>query len=62
MCSNYEAQLQAVQEDLKNTKKESKRLERLVTHEQQAAENALKYQIQLEEALKVSAEEAQTEV
>lgn len=62
MCSNYEAQLQTAQEEMKASITDNKRLERLLANERQAMEKALKYQSQLEETLKASAEEAQTQV
>ena len=62
MCSNYEAQLQTSQEDVKTCSSENKRLERLLASERQATEKSLKYQSQLEETLKASAEETETQV
>ncbi|KAL8599973.1 hypothetical protein ACOMHN_038972 [Nucella lapillus] len=62
MCSNYEAQLQTAQEDVKTAANETKRLERLLVSEQQATQRSLTYQTQLEEALKDSAEEAESQV
>ena len=62
MCSNYEAQLQTAQEDTKTSGSENKRLERLLVSERQATEKSLKYQSQLEETLKASAEETETQV
>lgn len=62
MCSNYEAQLQTVQEELKATKTELKRAERSLGTEQQTNRNLLKYQSELEEALKNAAEDAQSQV
>ncbi|KAK7487813.1 hypothetical protein BaRGS_00020954 [Batillaria attramentaria] len=61
MCSNYEAQLQTAQEDLKTATSDNKRLERLLSSERQATEKSLKYQSQLEETLKASAEESQSQ-
>lgn len=62
MCSNYEAQLQTVQEELKMVKTEMKRVERSLATEQQTNKNLLKYQAELEEALKNAAEDAQSQV
>ncbi|XP_076452768.1 rab GTPase-binding effector protein 1-like isoform X2 [Babylonia areolata] len=62
MCSNYEAQLQTAQEDLKMASSENKRLERLVASEQQATHKSLAYQSQLEETLKASAQETDTQM
>lgn len=61
MCSNYEAQLQTAQEELKTASSDTKRLERLLASERQATEKSLKYQSQLEETLQTSAEESQTQ-
>ncbi|XP_059165915.1 rab GTPase-binding effector protein 1-like isoform X2 [Physella acuta] len=62
MCSNYEAQLQTVQEELKMVKTEMKRVERSLATEQQTNKNLLKYQTELEEALKNAAEDAQSQI
>lgn len=62
MCSNYETQLQTAQEELKSASLENKRTERLLANERQATENALKYQSHLEEMMKTSADETQSQV
>ena len=62
MCSNYEAQLQTAQENVKTCGSENKRLERMLASERQATEKSLKYQSQLEETLKAAAEETETQV
>ncbi|XP_005107498.1 rab GTPase-binding effector protein 1 isoform X2 [Aplysia californica] len=62
MCSNYEAQLQTVQEELKNSSSELKKTERSLASEQQTNKNLLKYQSELEEALKNAAEDAQSQI
>ncbi|XP_070204148.1 rab GTPase-binding effector protein 1-like isoform X2 [Littorina saxatilis] len=62
MCSNYEAQLQTAQEDVRNAGNENKRLERLLVSERQATEKSLTYQSQLEETLKASAEESEAQI
>ncbi|GFO20972.1 Rab GTPase-binding effector protein 1 [Plakobranchus ocellatus] len=61
MCSNYEAQLQTVQEKMKEAQTELKRTQKALTTEQQTSQNLLKYQGELENALKTKAEEAQTQ-
>ncbi|KAK6190582.1 hypothetical protein SNE40_002416 [Patella caerulea] len=58
MCSNYEAQLQTVQEELKESKSEAQKLDRHLKIEKTAVENQRKYQLELEEAIKDKAEEA----
>ncbi|RUS84817.1 hypothetical protein EGW08_007432 [Elysia chlorotica] len=62
MCSNYEAQLQAVQEKMKDGQAELKRCQRALASEQQTSQRLLEYQAELEEALKSKAEEAQTQI
>ncbi|CAG5124695.1 unnamed protein product, partial [Candidula unifasciata] len=62
MCSNYEVQLQTIQEELKAAKSELIRLERAYSSEQQTNKNLLKYQSELEEALKNAAEDAQSQI
>ncbi|KAH9515131.1 hypothetical protein Btru_019283 [Bulinus truncatus] len=62
MCKNYESQLQTVQEELKTVRTELKRSERSLTTEQMTNKNLLKYQSELEESLKTSAEEAQSQI
>ncbi|KAK0068772.1 rab GTPase-binding effector protein 1 isoform X2 [Biomphalaria pfeifferi] len=62
MCKNYESQLQTVQEELKNVKTEIKHTERSLASEQRTNKNLLKYQTELEEALKNAAEDAQSQI
>ncbi|XP_055861361.1 rab GTPase-binding effector protein 1-like isoform X1 [Biomphalaria glabrata] len=62
MCKNYESQLQTVQEELKNVKTEIKHTERSLASEQMTNKNLLKYQTELEEALKNAAEDAQSQI
>ncbi|BFZ04743.1 hypothetical protein BsWGS_07781 [Bradybaena similaris] len=62
MCSNYEVQLQTIQEELKLAKTELIRVERSFATEQQTNKNLLKYQSELEEALKNAAEDAQSQI
>ena len=62
MCSNYEAQLQTVQEKMKDGQSELKRSQKALAKEQQTSQNLLKYQAELEDALKTKAEEAQAQV
>ncbi|GFR74029.1 rab GTPase-binding effector protein 1-like [Elysia marginata] len=62
MCSNYEAQLQSVQEKMKEGQAELKRSQKALATEQQTSQNLLKYQAELEDALKTKAEEANTQI
>lgn len=62
MCTNYETQLQTVQEELKAATTEAARLDRQLNSEKQALTNITKYQTELEEALKESSEEAEKQV
>ena len=62
MCSNYEAQLQAVQEKMKEGQSELKRSQKALATEQQTSQNLLKYQAELEDALKNKAEDANAQV
>ncbi|XP_046374469.1 rab GTPase-binding effector protein 1-like isoform X1 [Haliotis rufescens] len=62
MCTNYETQLQTVQEELKAATTEAARLDRQLNSEKQALTNITKYQTELEEALKESSEEAEKQI
>lgn len=62
MCSNYEAQLQSVQEELKDNTTKAQTLDRQLKSERQASTNQLKYQEELEKNLKEVAEDASQQV
>ncbi|XP_064612517.1 rab GTPase-binding effector protein 1-like isoform X2 [Liolophura sinensis] len=62
MCSNYEAQLQSVQEELKDSTTKAQTLDRQLKSERHASTNQLKYQEELETNLKQVAEDASQQI
>ncbi|CAI9741390.1 GTPase-binding effector 1-like isoform X2 [Octopus vulgaris] len=62
MCNNYEAQLQSVQAQLKESQSKIQQLNRYLKSEQQASVNQRKYQEELENNLKEVAEDARKQI
>lgn len=62
MCNNYEAQLQGVQDDLKQEQAKVRSLERESKAEKQTLESQKNYILELEESLKKAANDAKDEV
>lgn len=62
MCNNYEAQLQSVQAQLKESQSKIQQLNRFLKSEQQASVNQRKYQEELENNLKEVAEDARKQI
>ncbi|GAB1603833.1 GTPase-binding effector 1-like isoform X2 [Argonauta hians] len=62
MCNNYEAQLQSVQAQLKESQSKTQQLHRYLKSEQQASDNQRKYQEELENSLKDVAEDARKQI
>lgn len=62
MCNNYEAQLQAVQDDMKQEQAKLRSLERESKAEKQTIESQKNYIGELEESLREAANKAREEV